>query len=218
MKEIIGTYRFSFALLVGFLVLIAGFSDLKNPGLGSDLPNTRNTSVDRVNGGHIGPVEDAILHPYRVSSLRPEQIDPETLWLARAIYSETKRADEQVLVAWVIRNRVETGYRGKSSYTEVVLDPYQFSAFRSGTAQRSFYSGLNEHSDLPGWNTALRIAYEVRRVHEDYRPFSELTRHFYSERSLMSQSTPAWANGQIPVALDGHKIDENRFKFFEGIS
>ena len=42
-----------------------------------------------------------------------EKIDSETLWLARAIFSETKRVDEQILVAWVIRNRVDTGFRGK---------------------------------------------------------------------------------------------------------
>ncbi len=46
----------------------------------------------------------------RLPVLPPQElkkIDNETLWLARCIYSETKRPEEQELVAWVVRNRVE---------------------------------------------------------------------------------------------------------------
>ena len=59
----------------------------------------------------------------RLSAPAPEVIDTETLWLARCIYSETKRPAEQELVAWVLRNRVETGYRGQTTYESTVLDP-----------------------------------------------------------------------------------------------
>ncbi len=60
----------------------------------------------------------------------PADLEEPTLWLARAIYSETKLPHEQELVAWVVRNRVETAYRGRRTYRAVVLDPYQFSAFQ----------------------------------------------------------------------------------------
>lgn len=48
--------------------------------------------------------------------------EDEILWLARTIFSETKRPHEQELVAWVVRNRVETGYRGNATYEAAVLD------------------------------------------------------------------------------------------------
>lgn len=217
MKEMDSTYRSTAALLVGFLTLIIGSSNF------FDATETGNPFADlktfAADSKYTNPIKDVLRHPRSVSSLRPEQVDSETLWLARAIFSETKRAEEQVLVAWVIRNRVETGYRGKKGYQSVILDPYQFSAFRKGTAQRSFYSGLNASSDLPGWKLALRIAYDVRRYAPDDRPFSELTRHFYSQRSMNTERSPTWANGKMPVALNGLvRIDENRFMFFEGIS
>ena len=56
----------------------------------------------------------------------PPEPNASTLWLARAIYSETKLPHEQELVAWVVRNRVETAYRGRRSYRAVVLDPGRY--------------------------------------------------------------------------------------------
>src|SRR5690554_6111993 len=103
----------------------------------------------------------------RLPVLPPQElkkIDNETLWLARCIYSETKRPEEQELVAWVVRNRVETRFRGKSTYQEAVLDPYQFSAFIEGTSTRRFYSNLTPMSKYPGWQRALAIAYAVRTL------------------------------------------------------
>ena len=85
----------------------------------------------------------------------------DVLWLARCIYSETKRPDEQELVAWVIRNRVETGYRGRRSYRDAVLDPWQFSAFNRNSPKRAYYTSLDFDSKPQGWKTALFIAYDV---------------------------------------------------------
>lgn len=168
----------------------------------------------------FSPIEEALRNPKRLAPLPPEQIDTETLWLARVIFSETKRVDEQALVAWVVRNRVETRYRGKRTYQSVVLDPYQFSAFSPGNEKRAFYAGLTPHSRVPGWQTALKIAHAVRHADSNYRPFSTHTRHFYSERSMVRMRPPRWAEGLVPVKIGYSSIDVDvrRFRFYEGVA
>ncbi len=140
----------------------------------------------------------------------------EVLWLARAIYSETKQPQEQELVAWVIRNRLETGYRGKTSYRSVVLDPLQFSAFNPGSRVRKYYSSLQENSRATGWNAAIGIARRVATASPEARPFSPTTRHFYSERSMVGRKMPAWAVNKMPVKLP--QVDERRFRFFAAVN
>ncbi len=148
-----------------------------------------------------------------------EGIDRETLWLARAIYSETKVVHEQELVAWVIRNRVETAYRGAQSYREAVLDPFQFSAFNPGSAKRSSYGSLTPADSLPGWQRALRIAHYVRHADNAYRPFSIKTRHFYSERSMIGRPHPHWVNNRQRVTPNWtYRVDQRRFRFYEAVS
>lgn len=155
--------------------------------------------------------------------LRPlpaEFIDDETLWLARCIFSETKRPHEQELVAWVVRNRVETRYRGKSTYRDVVLDPMQFSAFNEGSRKRDYYMSLGPTSTVAGWQTALRIAHDVRWSDgQEWRPFSSNTRHFYSEQSMVDARHPDWALGYHPVApARDYTIASHRFRFYEGVN
>src|SRR3990167_3969174 len=79
------------------------------------------------------------LQPIRAASLKANanlkgfilnHDEEEILWLARLIYSETKRPEEQILVAWVVRNRVESNYTGES-YKEVALHDSQFSGLNS---------------------------------------------------------------------------------------
>ncbi|MGA0254410.1 MAG: hypothetical protein ACO3NR_01820 [Rhodothermales bacterium] len=173
-----------------------------------------------VPGPQLTPIEEALKDPRHFDALIPEQIDSETLWLARAIFSETKRPDEQALVAWVIRNRVDTRYRGRSSYQGVVLDPWQFSAFLPGSEKAAHYTGLTPYSRVPGWQMALRIAYTVRFADPRHRPFSKNTRHFYSQRSMTGTGMPMWATGMAPVDIGYHsvEIDPERFRFFEDIS
>jgi len=167
----------------------------------------------------LSRVAETMNHSAGSISIPWEMIDSETLCLARAIVSETKRPEEQLLVAWVIRNRVETGFRGKRTYQSVVLDPYQFSAFLSGTTDRSYYESLTHSSRVRGWNRALQIAHNIRHMNETYRPFSPETRHFYSERSMIDRSQPAWVEGELPLDITSViDVDQNRFRFFEGIS
>ena len=148
----------------------------------------------------------------------PDQVNDDVLWLARCIYSETKKAQEQELVAWVIRNRVETGYRGQHEYEDVVLDPYQFSAFNPGDPKRRLYTTLAPSSDSPAFLRALEVAHGVYYAPGSARPFSETTRHFYSERSMVGGAHPDWSAGHTPVRPVGFRIDPRRFRFYSGVA
>lgn len=146
-------------------------------------------------------------------------IDEETLWLARAIYSETRLPHEQELVAWVIRNRVETKYRGERTYKGVVLDPYQFSAFNPNAPRRSFYTSLTPANQLPAWQQALRIAHYVRHADPAYRPFSIKTRHFFSEIAMPNRDFPYWVEHHRFVSPGwSYQVDAERFRFYKSIS
>lgn len=163
-------------------------------------------------------IREVLANPRKVKPLPPEKIDSETLWLARVIYSETKRPEEMELVAWVVRNRVETQYRGRTSYRDAVLDPFQFSAFNPGDRKRAHYTSLTRTSDAPGFQNALTIAHSVRNADESYRPFEERTRHFYSERSMVGVKHPNWAKGGEKVKPQRNfELDEQRFRFFAGV-
>lgn len=157
-------------------------------------------------------------HPAVAPKALPELAFDSTqvLWLARAIYSETKQPHEQELVAWAIRNRVDTQYRGGDSYRAVVLDPWQFSAFNTNNPKRQYYSSLAFDSSPPGFQQALDIAERVATAPDSSRPFPETTRHFYSERSMVGGRSPGWAANKQPVMLD-RKVDPRRFRFFAGV-
>lgn len=162
-----------------------------------------------------GPAQPPIEKP----NITPAIVNESTVWLARAIYSETKLPHEQELVAWVVRNRVESQYRGRGTYKEVVLDPYQFSAFNPGAQKRSFYLSLTPDVQLPTWQQALWIAHYVRHADEVYRPFSPETRHFYSERSMTTRQHPYWVSHQQFVSPGWeYSVNERRFRFYKEIS
>ena len=153
-----------------------------------------------------------------VPAFDADHVSGDVLWLARCAYSETKTPREQELVAWVIRNRVETGYRGQRTYEGVVLDPYQFSAFNPGSSKRSLYANLVPTSDSEGWLRALEVAHDVYNAPASARPFDSTTRHFYSERSMVGGGAPAWAVGHRPVRPAASRIDPRRFRFYSGVA
>ena len=175
--------------------------------------------------GSIMPVSSAVEAP---QPLVPVEVPVETvvdsspdeeeiLWLARCIYSETKRPLEQELVAWVVRNRVESGYRGRRTYRGAVLDPWQFSAFNPSSPKRDYLMSLDETSRAPGFQEAIRIARWVVLADAEERPFSRRTRHFYSERSMLDGTTPEWAVDVRPVSLD-RQVDPRRFRFYDQVA
>jgi len=138
------------------------------------------------------------------------------LWLARAIFSETTRPQEMYYVGWVIRNRVEMNYNGKSTYRGVVLDHRQFSAFNSGSSKRPFYVNLGVDylgsSFQKSWFRALDTARRVMEADSSNRPFSPYTLYFYSEISMPDHNPhPIWASRFSQVSIPG--VREERFRF-----
>lgn len=135
----------------------------------------------------------------------------ETLWLARAIYSETKRPAEMRLVAWTIRNRVEQEYKG-STYQEVVTAPRQFSAFNDPNHRAYRMNRGHLMQDMPAWEEALYIAESVYAAPSSTNPLPGVT-HYYSPRSMRPAGrVPAWAQGKPPVKEIG-----DRFRFYRGV-
>jgi spore germination cell wall hydrolase CwlJ-like protein len=219
-----------FALVVFLIGLMTTGGDLFGKSLATALVPSTPATTDAADASAIEDeaaaaarlsddvVRRVIDNPQRVEPLPVEQIDTETLWLARVIYSETKQPQEMELVAWVVRNRVETRYRGNDSYRSAVLDPFQFSAFNPGDRKRQHYSNLTHRSQAPGFNRALTIAHTVKNAGDHFRPFSQTTRHFYSERSMVGVRHPAWANDGMKVdPKRSFTLDERRFRFFADV-
>ena len=151
----------------------------------------------------------------RFSRLSPLEQD-EVIWLARCVYSESNLKHEQEVIAWVVRNRVDTGYRG-STYREVVLEPLQFSAFNSPSPRRTHILSLTAKSTSGAWLQALEVSLDVYEGDPINRPISSETRHFYSPISMVGGKEPPWARQATALEMEGMNIDPNRFLFYEEI-
>jgi len=138
----------------------------------------------------------------------------EILWLARILYSETKVPREMELVAWVARNRVESGYTG-NTYEEVAKSKYQFSGLNSFDKQYWRNINMSYESKDPAWKNALDIANKVYYADDSERPFPSSVKHFYSPVSV---AKPTWAQGKRPYRVvstgNGYKI---RFAFYDSV-
>jgi hypothetical protein len=138
----------------------------------------------------------------------------EILWLARILYSETKRTHEQRLVAWVVRNRVDTGYTGQT-YEEVANHSAQFSGLQPSDPRYEHNMSRWWASNGESWESALKIAKEVYFAPESHRPFSVTTRHFYSPVAV---SKPAWAHGREAVrVVKSTRHHAPRFAFYDRV-
>lgn len=161
------------------------------------------------------PVVDSSSVAAEIGRLSPMAAD-DVLWLARCIYSESDRPHEQRLVAWVVRNRVETRYRGRT-YREVVLEAKQFSAFNEPTPRRERILNLTASSPYRPWQTALEIAFDVYQAPASERPFSATVRHFYSPISMEGHLEPHWASSGTRISSASLGVDPFRFRFFSNV-
>lgn len=139
----------------------------------------------------------------------------EILWLARIMYSETKRADEQRLIGWVVRNRVDTGYTGRT-YEDVAKHSNQFSGLQPYDAR--YEHNISRWRSSPGksWEAALQIAKEVYFADSSERPIALTTRHFYSPNAVAK--TPVWAqNRQAAELVKDPQTKRVRFALYDKI-
>ena len=149
--------------------------------------------------------EVAMLSPYQAS---------EILWLSRVIYSESKQEDEQLMVAWVVRNRVDNTYRGARNYQEVATDPKQFSGLNDTDENYEHNISRNLDSGGVAWESAMAIANDVYFAKPSLSPISAGTMHFYSPVAV---SAPNWAEGENPVHTVLDDAGNMRFAFYENI-
>lgn len=147
-----------------------------------------------------------------------QRLSNEVRWVARAIVSETKNANEQRHIAWVVRNRFEMAHRGAGSYKDVVLHPRQFSAFNKGMATRQFYMNLtSENAPWPDtWAKAKGIAREAILSDLSQSPLPPNVTHFYSPVSMPGHRAPLWANRLKPYEVE--EINPFRFRFFTNVN
>jgi len=140
----------------------------------------------------------------------------EILWLARVIYSETKKESEQVLVAWVVRNRVETNFNG-NSYREVATSRGQFSGLNVSDLQYIHNISRNYDSGGESWSKALQVAEAVYSSPVFLRPFSKTVRHFYSP--ISTSVDPAWSGDLKPTLVVRGPYPERhiRFAFYDSV-
>ena len=139
----------------------------------------------------------------------------EILWLARIMYSETKRADEQRIIAWVVRNRVDTGYNGQS-YESVARYSGQFSGLQPYDARYEHNMSRYQSSDGTSWQNALTIAKDVYFADESERPFALTVRHFYSPNAV--SRTPDWAKNREAVKqLKDPNTQHVRFALYDNV-
>lgn len=192
-----------------FFILYHGVSSSRD-GMAVDVSKER---LEYMNN-HLKKIIDQqniLIDSLAVENLR---FDPETIWLARGINSETDDSLEMVFVGKVIRNRVEMNYRGMSTYKDVVLDPWQFSAFNLNSNTRYVYlnKSITNTRDRT-WQMALKVAHNIRTAPHD-TTFNAT--HFYSKISMIPPgSRPNWASVLQPVPVE--HINEKRFLFFTHI-
>jgi spore germination cell wall hydrolase CwlJ-like protein len=136
----------------------------------------------------------------------------DVMWLSRVLYTETHKPLEMYYVAHVVKNRVQTCYRGECTYKEVVLDPYQFSAFNPNRSSRWHYMNLSDQTagDLGAWIAAKQVALDVYM--EDQDPTNGAT-YFFSQVSMPNHRFPHWASSRQQVSVP--VVDEFRFRFYK---
>lgn len=139
----------------------------------------------------------------------------EILWLARIIYSETKRPREQRLVGWVVRNRVDTGYTG-STYESVAKHSNHFSGLHPDDPRYRHNMSRYRASEGKAWQQALTTAKEIYFASEEERPLAITTRHFYSPVAV--KNSPQWARNHkaVETIKDPH-TKETRFAFYDRV-
>jgi hypothetical protein len=138
------------------------------------------------------------------------------LWLARVVYSETKEPEEMRLVGWVVRNRVETGFRG-TTYREVATRKKQFSGLNPGDPGAEEILALDYADERHrAWTTALAIAEEVYDADSASRPFPVTVRHFYSPHAV--RAVPLWTDaGALHLTIEAADGTHSRFAFYNGV-
>lgn len=147
----------------------------------------------------------------------------DALWLGQVLATESRMAHEWAAVAWVVRNRVESGSFG-SGYEGVILRRKAFSFYNEWTLASDLGDlGADAIYALAGERLggtpeqALQAAERVLAEPRIAAPFGPRVYNYYSPRSMIPPgSVPNWDWAILrPFSLGG--IDPWRFVFAETV-
>ncbi len=121
--------------------------------------------------------------------------------VAKTVYGEARGELPlgRLAVAWVIRNRWESGkWFGRGTVTDVCLRSFQFSAWNENDPNRAKLEALSP--DHPVYQLCLYAALgAMRGLEED--PTGGAT-HYFATRT----TRPAWAKGKHGRIIGGHSF------------
>jgi hypothetical protein len=125
----------------------------------------------------------------------------EVLWATRTIISETKNASEMIFIGNVIRNRVDLNYQGRKTVRQVILDPYQFSAFNPNRNSRWKYINMTEkHVSDSLWAKAWKAARFTMTAPREVLPLSNpCINHFAHHKRVVDK--PDWMFQMEQISL-----------------
>jgi len=187
----------------GFLaaVIIIGYSGYRITQLESEVQQ-KQERIHKMQG-HLDSQQHRIRQLKDRLDRMQQRLHKSIRWTTRAIVSETTRPREMRVIAEIIRNRVESGWRGHQTYKGVILDPYQFSAFNPGRGTPSVYRAMTrENTPFPSiWREARGIAEKVLKAKREDLLTTRRVLHFHHR-----QVTPKWAYRLERVEVGGRRL------------
>jgi spore germination cell wall hydrolase CwlJ-like protein len=175
-----------------FILITASFYTVETQkDVRADLQN-RIDSIEAVHERTVHELRDANRLAENNTNGLSDAEQREVLWTTRAVLSETKNPREMLLIANVIRNRIDMRYRGKRTAKEVILDPYQFSAFNPGRDSRWRYANLEQHHiSTRLWRAAWQASRYAMTSSRAVLPITDrCVTHFVHPRNL--RRNPEW--------------------------
>lgn len=130
-------------------------------------------------------------------ALQDAEIVAQTLW------GEARGEGEAGMrgVASVIRNRLSRQYRGKKTLGAVCVDPFQFSCWNSGDANRRKLDDVLRSPD-----NAFRLAQDIAKelLGSTLADTTNRATHYFA---TSIRTRPSWARGKTPCArIGGHEF------------
>lgn len=116
-------------------------------------------------------------------------------WVARALYSETKRLKDFEYVAWVVRNRMKSPHYPGTARA-VILQPSQFSAFNNWERRKELEAMRYPETRKTAFRRAYRIARYVLAAPDSLNPLPQTTHFFMPEtmKKKYGEARPDWAH------------------------
>lgn len=166
--------------------------------------NRRQRTIDSLQTVHQQTKEE-LRDARRIANSNTEGLsnaeEREVLWATRTIISETKNASEMIFIGNVIRNRVDLNYRGRKTVRQVILDPYQFSAFNPNRNSRWKYINMTEkHVSDSLWAKAWKAARFTMTAPREVLPLSNpCINHFAHHKRVVDK--PDWIFQMEQISL-----------------